>query len=77
MNLIRLLDKLTNGTLVEVNETGTGLYYQPGLLAGGTLEHECCKQRGIGYYLEVLMGLGPFCKNPLNIILRGVTNNEV
>lgn len=77
VNLIRLLDKLTNGTVIEVNETGTSLYFQPGLLTGGTLEHECCKQRGIGYYLEVLMGLGPFCKNPLSIILRGVTNNEV
>ncbi|KAK3924900.1 putative RNA 3'-terminal phosphate cyclase-like protein [Frankliniella fusca] len=77
VNLIRLLDKLTNGSTIEVNETGTSLYYQPGLLIGGTLEHECCKQRGIGYYLEVLMGLGPFCKKPLSIILRGVTNNEM
>ncbi|XP_052132587.1 RNA 3'-terminal phosphate cyclase-like protein, partial [Frankliniella occidentalis] len=76
VNLIRLLDKLTNGSTIEVNETGTSLYYQPGLLIGGTLEHECCKQRGIGYYLEVLLGLGPFCKKPLSIILRGVTNNE-
>lgn len=77
VNLIRLLDKLTNGTLIEVNETGTSLYYQPGLLSGGTIEHECCKLRGLGYYLEVLMGLGPFCKKPLSIVLRGVTNNEV
>ena len=32
---IRLLDKLTNGSKIEVNETGTSLSYQPGSLLGG------------------------------------------
>lgn len=48
VNLIRLLDKLTNGTIIELNETGTSLYFQPGLLHGGTIEHDCSLQRGIG-----------------------------
>lgn len=77
VNLLRLIDKLTNGTWLEVNETGTTLTFTPGSLIGGTLEHECCKLRGIGYYLEVVLGLAPFCKKALNITLRGVTNNEV
>lgn len=76
VNLIRLLDKITNGTRIEVSETGTSLYYQPGLLYGGSLDHECCKLKSIGYYLEVLMALGPFCKKTLQITLRGVTNNQ-
>ncbi|XP_066994846.2 RNA 3'-terminal phosphate cyclase-like protein [Anabrus simplex] len=76
VNLIRLLDKITNGTRIEVNETGTSLYYQPGLLYGGVIEHECCKLRGIGYYLEVLIALGPFCKKPLQATLKGVTNSQ-
>lgn len=75
VNLIRLLDKITNGTKIEVNETGTTLYYQPGLLQGGRLDHECCKLRGIGYYLELLIAVGPFCKKPIHATLRGVTNN--
>jgi RNA 3'-terminal phosphate cyclase len=29
-SVIRLFDKLTNGSKVEVSETGTTLYYQPG-----------------------------------------------
>ncbi|PSN55155.1 RNA 3'-terminal phosphate cyclase-like protein [Blattella germanica] len=76
VNLIRLLDKITNGTRIEVSETGTSLYYQPGLLFGGSLDHECCKLKSIGYYLEVLMALGPFCKKALQITLRGVTNSQ-
>ncbi|RZF44523.1 hypothetical protein LSTR_LSTR002296 [Laodelphax striatellus] len=75
-NLLRLLDKLTNGTWLEVSETGTAFSFSPGALIGGTLTHECCKLRGIGYYLEVLMALAPFCKKPLSIILRGVTCNQ-
>ena len=53
--------------------TGTALYYKPGMLSGGILEHECSKQRGIGYFLEPLMMLAPFTKLPLKITLRGVT----
>lgn len=66
---------MTNGTKIELNETGTNLYYQPGLLNGGELEHDCSLQRGIGYYLEGIMILAPFCKNQLNLKLRGITNN--
>lgn len=32
--------------------------------------------RYLGYYLDVLIALGPFCKTPLNITLRGVTNSK-
>jgi RNA 3'-terminal phosphate cyclase len=71
------LDKITNGTKVEVNETGTAIYFQPGLLVGGPIEHDCSCQRGIGYYLESVMQLAPFCKKPLKIVLRGVTNDQV
>ncbi|CAG9786951.1 unnamed protein product [Diatraea saccharalis] len=77
VNLIRLLDKVTNGTVVELGETGTSLYYQPGILIGGQVTHSCCPQRGIGYYLEVLLALGPFCKEPLNAVLQGVTHNDL
>ncbi|XP_038220779.1 probable RNA 3'-terminal phosphate cyclase-like protein [Zerene cesonia] len=77
VNLIRLLDKITNGTRVELSETGTSLYFQPGILIGGQVTHTCCPQRGIGYYLEVLLALGPFCKEPLNAVLQGVTHHDL
>ncbi|XP_076239357.1 RNA terminal phosphate cyclase 1 [Calliopsis andreniformis] len=75
VSFIRLLDKITNGSRIELNETGTSLYYSPGLLNGGDLEHDCSLQRGIGYYLEGIMILAPFCKKAVDIKLRGITNN--
>ncbi|KPP72002.1 RNA 3'-terminal phosphate cyclase-like protein-like [Scleropages formosus] len=75
-SFIRLMDKITNGTRIEINQTGTVLYYQPGLLFGGQVEHECNPQRSIGYYLEALLMLAPFMKKPLRAVLRGVTNDQ-
>lgn len=75
-NLIRLFDKVTNGSKIQVSETGTTLTYSPGLLIGGKVDHQCSLERGIGYYLEPLILLAPFCKNPLNVTFHGVTNNE-
>ncbi|XP_067295902.1 RNA 3'-terminal phosphate cyclase-like protein [Pseudorasbora parva] len=74
-SFIRLLDKVTNGTRIEINQTGTVLFYQPGLLSGGSIEHECNVQRSVGYYLEALLMLAPFMKNPLRAVLTGVTND--
>nr|CAG4651815.1 EOG090X05X4 [Triops cancriformis] len=76
-SLLRLFDKITNGSIVEVSETGTALFFQPGLLTGGNLDHDCSVQRSIGYYLEPLFSLGPFCKKPLRITLRGITNDNI
>ncbi|CAK9820768.1 Probable RNA 3'-terminal phosphate cyclase-like protein [Anthophora plagiata] len=75
VSFVRLLDKITNGSRIELNETGTSLYYSPGLLNGGELEHDCSLQRGIGYYLEGIIILAPFCKNAVDVKLRGITNN--
>uniref|UniRef100_A0A7N8XG75 RNA 3'-terminal phosphate cyclase-like protein n=1 Tax=Mastacembelus armatus TaxID=205130 RepID=A0A7N8XG75_9TELE len=74
-SLIRLLDKVTNGSRIEINQTGTVLFYQPGLLYGGCVEHDCNPQRSIGYYLEALLMLAPFMKTSLKATLRGVTND--
>ncbi|OAD52816.1 putative RNA 3'-terminal phosphate cyclase-like protein [Eufriesea mexicana] len=77
VSFIRLLDKITNGSRIELNETGTSLYYSPGLLNGGELEHDCNVQRGIGYYLEGIVILAPFCKKAVDIKLKGITNNTI
>ncbi|KAK7087093.1 rRNA-processing endoribonuclease [Halocaridina rubra] len=76
-SFIRLLDKLCNGSQIVVNDTGTSVLYKPGILMGGQLDHSCSNQRAIGYYLEPLFMLSPFCKNPVIITLTGVTNNKV
>jgi len=73
---VRLLDRLTNGSQVEVSDTGTQLTYRPGVLLGGRVEHPCSAQRAIGYSLEPILALAPFCKEPLHLTLTGVTNNQ-
>ena len=52
---------------------GTVLSYSPGLLLGGSVEHDCSAQRGVGYSLEPLLLLAPFAKDPLQVTLRGIT----
>ncbi|KAF2356419.1 RNA 3'-terminal phosphate cyclase type 2 [Trinorchestia longiramus] len=74
MNLIRLFDQLCNGAKLEVSRSGTCFTFIPGILLGGTFTHTCEPSRGIGYYLEPLMMLAPFCKKPLHITLKGITN---
>eukprot|EP00057_Strongylocentrotus_purpuratus_P034962 XP_797204.2 PREDICTED: RNA 3'-terminal phosphate cyclase-like protein [Strongylocentrotus purpuratus] len=76
-SFIRLLDKITNGSYIEVNQTGTQVRYQPGLLMGGTFDHDCHVQRAIGYYMEALVCLAPFGKKPVKAVLRGVTNDQL
>lgn len=75
-SFLRLMDKLTNGTKIEVSETGTALVYIPGLLVGGQCEHDCSNERSIGYFLEGIIPLAPFCKKPLKVLLSGVTNDK-
>lgn len=62
-------------TFVRLSSQGTTLFYQPGLLSGGPVDHDCNTQRSIGYYLEALLMLAPFMKSPLKATLRGVTND--
>lgn len=45
---LRLVDQLTNGSLVEINETGTALFFRPGILIGGSLQHDCGATDGQG-----------------------------
>ena len=74
---LRLLDKMTNGSSIEINETGTSLRYSPGFLVGGALEHDCGSARSVGWFLEGVLALAPFGKKPLALALKGVTNDDV
>lgn len=63
------------GTEASVNETGTQVFFKPGILHGGALEHSCVLSKPVTYYLEGLLYLAPFCKFSLDIRLFGVTND--
>ena len=76
-SFLRLLDRLTNGTRIEINATGTQLRFRPGVLLGGDVEHDCPAGdggRSVGWFLEGILPLAAFGKEPLRLTLRGVTD---
>ena len=77
VTLLKLFEKLSNGLTVDVDESGTQLSFSPGVLVGGKFEHDCGLKRSIAYYLEVLLYLAPFCKYPLDVTLKGITNDDI
>jgi RNA 3'-terminal phosphate cyclase-like protein len=73
---LRLVDKLTNGTQIQINQSGTKLRFKPGVLIGGEdIEHSCGATRGIGWFIEGVLPLLLFCKLPTELRLTGVTND--
>ncbi|KAG5730924.1 putative RNA 3'-terminal phosphate cyclase-like protein [Termitomyces sp. T112] len=76
VSLLRLLEKVTNGTVIEISVTGTAILLKPGVIFGGALAHDCPLSRSIGYYIEPIIMLAPFCKQPLQLTLQGITTDE-
>lgn len=74
MAFLRLLEKCTNGSVIEINYTGTAIKYVPGAIIGGVVEHDCPSARSIGFYLEFIAIMALFGKNKLQLTLTGVTN---
>eukprot|EP01064_Diplonema_japonicum_P002248 TRINITY_DN11434_c0_g1_i1.p1 TRINITY_DN11434_c0_g1~~TRINITY_DN11434_c0_g1_i1.p1 ORF type:complete len:381 (+),score=67.92 TRINITY_DN11434_c0_g1_i1:45-1145(+) len=77
VSFLKLLDLVTNGTKMEINETGTRLKIKPGVITGGKVTHQCSLTRGVGYYIEPLALLAPFSKKDMEVTLQGVTNNQL
>ncbi|XP_057984090.1 probable RNA 3'-terminal phosphate cyclase-like protein [Malania oleifera] len=77
VSLLRLIEKICDDCVVEINETGTKLKYKPGIVMGGKhLVHDCGVSRSMGYFLEPLIVLALFAKKPLSIRLKGITNDS-
>ncbi|GAM27009.1 hypothetical protein SAMD00019534_101840 [Acytostelium subglobosum LB1] len=77
ISFLRLMDKLTNGTKIDINSTGTTVTYIPGVIVGGKATHDCPLSRAIGYYVEALICIAPFAKTPMDINFNGITNNDI
>ncbi|ORY57395.1 RNA 3'-terminal phosphate cyclase/enolpyruvate transferase [Leucosporidium creatinivorum] len=75
VSYLRLLEKLTQGTRVEISYTGTSFLFHPGTFAGGNVTHQCSPERSVGWYLEPLLALAPFGKKDLVLTLRGITTD--
>lgn len=77
-SFLRLIESLTNGCQIEINETGTSLKYAPGIIIGGNgIEHDCGTTRSIGWFIEGILPLLPFGKKATEIAFTGITNDDV
>ncbi|KAI0064561.1 18S rRNA biogenesis protein [Artomyces pyxidatus] len=76
ISFLRLLERVTNGTVIEISVTGTAILVKPGIIAGGSVSHDCPLSRSIGYFLEPIVMLAPFAKRPLNLTLKGITTDD-
>eukprot|EP01033_Poteriospumella_lacustris_P005444 gene5444-3881_t len=76
-SFLRLIEAITDGTKIEINETGTVLRFKPGILTGGRITHDCGLSRSIGWFIEGILPLAPFCKDPLHLTMSGITHDEL
>ncbi|KAI0082812.1 18S rRNA biogenesis protein [Panus rudis PR-1116 ss-1] len=76
VSLLRLLERVTNGTVIEISVTGTAILLKPGVIQGGSITHECPLSRSVGYFLEPVIMLAPFAKKPLQLTLKGITSDD-
>lgn len=77
VSFLRLLEAVTNGSVIEISYTGTTVIFRPGIIIGGSHTHKCPNSRALGYFIEPLLLLGPFAKKAMNITFQGVTSNQV
>ncbi|KAI8812422.1 RNA 3'-terminal phosphate cyclase/enolpyruvate transferase [Cladochytrium replicatum] len=75
-SFLRLLEKLTNGSVIEISYTGTTVLYRPGVIQGGRIMHAGPISRSVGYFLEAVIALAPFAKTPVSLTFTGVTNDN-
>ncbi|XP_071723878.1 probable RNA 3'-terminal phosphate cyclase-like protein [Rutidosis leptorrhynchoides] len=76
VSLLRLIERICDDCIVQINDTGTKFKYKPGIIVGGKCSHDCGTSRSIAYFLEPLILLGLFAKKPLSIRLTGITNDS-
>ncbi|ODV58654.1 rRNA-processing endoribonuclease [Ascoidea rubescens DSM 1968] len=76
VSFLRLLESITNGSIIEISYTGTTVNYKPGLIIGGQITHNCPITKPIGYFLEPILYLAPFSKKKFSIVFTGVTSNK-
>ncbi|BGP12016.1 hypothetical protein JCM10049v2_007936 [Rhodotorula toruloides] len=75
VSFLRLVEKLTQGSRVEISYTGTSVLFHPGTIQNGQITHQCPLERGVGWFLEPLLAVAPFGKKDLSLTLRGVTTD--
>ena len=74
-SFLRLLCALTNGSDLRISDTGTALRLAPGPLRGGRLAHACGGARALGWFVEGVLPLLPWCAVRAELELTGVAGD--
>ncbi|KAH3903299.1 probable RNA 3'-terminal phosphate cyclase-like protein [Saccharomycodes ludwigii] len=77
VSFLRLIEAVTNGSLIEISYTGTTIIYKPGIITGGTYTHNCPNSKAVGYFVEPMLYLAPFSKKKFSILFKGITSSHV
>ncbi|ODV80159.1 18S rRNA biogenesis protein [Suhomyces tanzawaensis NRRL Y-17324] len=76
VSFLRLLEAVTNGSRIEISYTGTTVVFNPGIIIGGELTHNCPTTKPVGYFIEPMLYLAPFSKKKFSIIFKGLTASD-
>lgn len=76
ISFLRLLESVTNGSVIEISYTGTSLIYRPGLITGGSFSHNCPTSKSVSYFIIPMLMLAPFSKKKFSIVFKGLTSNK-
>lgn len=80
IKFLQLTQKLMNGSKFELEKSKTTLKYYPGILMSNNdveFEFDCGLERSISYFLEPILILALFSKSNLQLVLTGITNDEL
>jgi RNA 3'-terminal phosphate cyclase-like protein len=79
ISFLKLVERITNGTKIDISKTGTILKFFPGTITnnyGDNFEFQCDNGRSVSYYLEGILPIAMFGKETLECTLTGVTNSN-
>jgi RNA 3'-terminal phosphate cyclase-like protein len=74
-SFLRLIEKLSDGSTIQINETGTSIKFKPGIIVGGNVSHDCGNMKSIGWFIEGILPLLAFAKEMSSLQLTGITND--
>jgi RNA 3'-terminal phosphate cyclase-like protein len=75
-SFLRLVEQMSDGCSIEINETGTVIKFRPGIVMGGNITHDCGTSRAIGWFVEGIIPMAIFAKAPLSLNMTGITNDD-
>lgn len=80
IRFLELTQRLMSGSKFEINKDKTVLKYYPGILMNNNdveFEFDCGLERSMSYFLEPVLIMAMFAKSNLQLILTGITNDEI